>query len=320
MLFRMGKSSLVKRGVRASFAVFIFCAPPGLSMQVTAEDGSVETDRLVQETVTEKDLDNEFKQVKENGLEKSSAGDDGGESGKRLESAPAPELDREPIRDTESNKKGSELMEDITEQNRDYVPESVPEIEEERSRGYVPERIPEPESEMSRGYVPEDIPDVESEQSADPAPDAEPESKSASEPGSELEQPTKSKPEQKLENESAVDDDARLAVATAFVQAIAEINLRHMLAISTPIFQEEILKVMKISEMDIDQVDATADPRWAAPVFLGSEGTEGRWQYDFARSDRPDKWKFGVVLIKVGDEYLVCGFAEKGNTLGEVLP
>ena len=127
-------------------------------------------------------------------------------------------------------------------------------------------------------------------------------------------------PEVTVPVDSEADDGSRLDVAIAFVSAMAEGDIRQLMLMSTPTFQVEILKAMKVTEMEIDQIEAAPDLRWATPVFLGSEGTEGRWQYDFARSDRPDKWEFGVVLIKLGDEYLACGVVEKSSTLGETLP
>ncbi len=116
------------------------------------------------------------------------------------------------------------------------------------------------------------------------------------------------------------DDGSRLNVASAFIRAMAEGDIRQLMLLSTPTFQTEILKAMEVTEMEIDQIEATPDLRWATPVFLGSEGTEGRWQYDFARSERPDKWEFGVVLLKLGEEYLACGVVDKSSTLGESLP
>ena len=116
------------------------------------------------------------------------------------------------------------------------------------------------------------------------------------------------------------DDGSRLDVVVAFIRALAEGDIRQLMLLSTPSFQTEILKAMNVTVMEIDQIEATPDIRWATPVFIGSEGTEGHWQYDFARSDRPDKWEFGVVLIKLGSEYLTSGVVEKSSTLGESLP
>lgn len=127
-------------------------------------------------------------------------------------------------------------------------------------------------------------------------------------------------PQAAVPTDTEADDGSRLDVAVAFIRALAEGDIRQLMLLSTPSFQTEILKAMNVTEMEIDQIEATPDIRWATPVFLGSEGTEGRWQYDFARSDRPDKWEFGVVLIKLGSEYLTCGVVEKSSTLGESLP